>query len=316
MRLDTNLIQIPEYFSASIHRFFGNEGDLWFSQLGDLLLRCIDKWNLRGCQIADNLSVNLICYAVSPEYGPVVLKIGFPHPEFFSELAALSLYRGRSICALYDADTELGAMLLARILPGYNLKALQDESERLKIALEVISHLPMSIEPHPSIPTFSDWIDRAFARARSEQKVNPAMLTYLDQAEKLFYEITALEPAHMLLHGDLHHENMLYSDDGGWVVIDPKGVTGIPSMEAGRFILNAVSFTDDAQKPRALEDMVNAFSVAFHRPRRTIAICALVDCVLSRTWTFEEHLTPEVFIREEADALRLFPIFLDCVNRA
>ena len=34
---------------------------------------------------------------------------------------------------------ELGAMLLARILPGYNLKALQDEDERLHIALEVIS---------------------------------------------------------------------------------------------------------------------------------------------------------------------------------
>ena len=48
--------------------------------------------------------------------------------------------------------------------------------------------------------------------------------------------------------------------------------------------------------------MVAAFSEAFQRPQRTIAICALVDCVLSRTWTFEEYLTPEAFAREEASA--------------
>jgi streptomycin 6-kinase len=315
MRADDSHITIPAYFGTSIHRFFGDEGDTWFAQLHELLLKCICRWDLRDCQIAANLSVNLICYAVSPEFGPVVLKIGFPHPEFYSELAALSLYRGRNVCALYDTDLELGAMLIARVLPGYNLKALDDEGERLNIALDVIANLPMPAEPHPAIPAFSDWIERAFTRARRERKVKPEFLYYLDQTEKLFYEVTAQEPAHMLLHGDLHHENMLYSEDGEWVVIDPKGVTGIRSLEAGRYILNAIWFTRDAQKPRVLEALVNAFAGAFHRPRRTIAICAMVDCVLSRTWTFEEHLTPEVFAREEADALRMFPMYLDCVNR-
>ena len=76
--------------------------------LGDLLESCIRKWNLSECQVAENLSVNLICFAVSPEYGPVVLKIGFPHPEFYSELAALALYHGKNVCALYDADPGVG----------------------------------------------------------------------------------------------------------------------------------------------------------------------------------------------------------------
>lgn len=321
-KIDTDHIIIPEYFKASIHRFFGDEGDDWFSHLDDLMERCIRKWNLSECQVAGNLSVNLICFAVSPEYGPVVLKIGFPHSELYSELAALALYNGNNVCALYEADLELGAMLLARIMPGYNLKALQDVDERLQIAVEVISSLPMPIEPQPAIPAFSDWIKRAFTRARKEQKVDPEMLYYLDQTEKLFYEVTAQEPLNMLLHGDLHHENILYSgrlsplsgEQGNWIVIDPKGVTGIRSLEAGRYILNAMDFTSDRYKPQALVEMVAAFSEAFQRPQRTIAICALVDCVLSRTWTFEEYLTPEAFAREEATALHLFPIYLDCVN--
>jgi streptomycin 6-kinase len=306
---------IPAYFGRSIHRFFGDEGDIWFAGLDALLLKCIHMWNLRDCQVAGNLSVNLICYAVSPEYGPVVLKIGFPHPEFYSELAALSMYKGRNVCTLYDADLELGAMLISRVLPGYNLKALDDEGERLKIALNVIPNLPMPAEPHPAIPAFSDWIERAFTRARRERKVKPEFLHYQDQTEKLFHEVTAQEPANMLLHGDLHHENMLYSEGGEWVVIDPKGVTGIRSLEVGRYILNAIWFTRDARKPRVLEELVNAFAEAFDRPRRTIAICALLDCVLSRTWTFEEHLTPEAFAREQADALCMFPIYMDCVKR-
>ena len=315
MQLETKAIKIPEYYGASIHRFFGDEGDIWFSNLGDLLDQCIRKWNLRNCQVAENLSVNLICFAVSSEYGPVVLKIGFPHPEFYSELAALALYRGRNVCALYDADPELGAMLLARIVPGHNLKALKDEDERFHIALDVITKLPMPIDPQPAIPAFSDWIERAFTRARKEQNVNPKMLYYLDQTEKLFYEVTTQEPSNFLLHGDLHHENILYSTNGDWVVIDPKGVTGIRSLEAGRYILNAMGFMDDVRRPQALTEMVVAFSEAFQQPQRTIAICALVDCVLSRTWTFEEYLTPEAFAREEAEALRLFPVYLECVNR-
>lgn len=315
MSMDTEYIAIPEYFRASIHRFFGEEGDGWFLPLGDLLQSCILKWNLRECQVADNLSVNLICYAVSPVYGPVVLKIGFPHPEFYSELAALSLYHGRNVCTLYDADLELGAMLLARIVPGYNLKALPDANDRLEIAVEVISNLPVPIQPNLSIPTFADWIKRAFTRVRKEHKVSHKTLYFVDEAERLFYEITALESAQMLLHGDLHHENILFSATGHWVVIDPKGVTGIPSLETGRFIQNALWLIDDTQKPQALDDMVSAFSAAFQQPKRTIAACALIDCVLSRCWTFEEYLTPEAFAEEEAEALRLFPLYLDCVKQ-
>ena len=84
------------------------------------------------------------------------------------------------------------------------------------------------------------------------------MLYYVDQTEKLFYEVTAQEPSNMLLHGDLHHENILYSgrlspltgEQGNWVVIDPKGVTGIRSLEAGRYILNAMDFTSDGTNHR------------------------------------------------------------------
>ena len=42
----------------------------------------------------------------------------------------------------------------------------------------------------------------------------------------------------MVLHGDLHHENMLFDAQAGWIVIDPKGVIGKPCLEMGRYLLN------------------------------------------------------------------------------
>lgn len=312
--LETGSVTIPEDFRDSIHRFFGSEGDQWFSGLGAILQKCLWKWDLHTCEIAGDLSVNLICYAISPVYGPVVLKIGFPHPEFYSELAALALYRDRDVCKLYDSDVDLGAMLLQRIIPGFNLKTIKSEDKRLEIAVGVISKLPMPTASHPAIPAFRDWIDRAFARARCEQKMTAELLFYLDQAEKLFDEMTALEPADILLHGDLHHENILYSTDGRWMVIDPKGITGIRSLEAGRYILNAIWFTPDARKPAVLSQLVSAFSHAFQRSQHTIAICAFIDCVLSQTWSFEEYLTPEAYARAITEAQKLFPLYFDCVQ--
>ncbi|WP_373298360.1 aminoglycoside phosphotransferase family protein [Paludibacterium paludis] len=31
---------------------------------------------------------------------------------------------------------------------------------------------------------------------------------------------------HRLLHGDLHHDNVLFDSSHGWLAIDPKGVIG------------------------------------------------------------------------------------------
>lgn len=42
----------------------------------------------------------------------------------------------------------------------------------------------------------------------------------------------------MLLHGDFHHDNILLSNNGDYVIIDPKGVIGDPVFDIPRFILN------------------------------------------------------------------------------
>src|SRR5690606_23152783 len=61
----------------------------------------------------------------------------------------------------------------------------------------------------------------------------------LIKARILRDELIATSHKTVLLHGDLHHDNILKNSDG-WVVIDPKGFIGDPVYEVAAFIRNPI----------------------------------------------------------------------------
>lgn len=282
-------MQIPEYFRDQIARCFGERGEEWLTNLPQILNQCLQKWDLTECRIAEGLSINLVCFAQSPDYGNVVLKVGAPHSELYTEMKALTLYQGRNICKCYDSDMELGAFLLERVNPGQDLTSVKDIRAQLMIAADLIVKLPIPIPKNlQGLPTYSDWINRAFTRARKENLVGEKMLSLIEVAEQLFIEIENGDRPKVLLHGDLHHWNILQDENEGWKAIDPHGVIGVPCMESARFMNNHIDEVEGAGKLDHLDDMVTVFSTKFGESKRTIAICLFVLDVLSTCWTFEE----------------------------
>lgn len=304
-------MDIPESFDDNIKRVFGEKGVAWRRSLPQLLETCIKKWNLSNCRLSKHLSMNLICFAESPEYGEIALKVGVPHADLFTEMKALSLYEGLHICKCYDYDIELGAMVLERINPGGQLKELSDSDERINIGSNVISRLPIFIEDTEGFPTYGYWIERAFKRAREENKVGEKMLYYIAEAEILFKEIEAIDKRKVLLHGDLHHENILQEKDGRWRAIDPKGVVGAMSMEAARFIENEFSFVAPELRLATLDKMTTIFSEKLGTSKRIIAAGAFVLMVLSICWCFEGYSESE----EVYDGIKDCQIYLDYVKQ-
>jgi streptomycin 6-kinase len=69
----------------------------------------------------------------------VILKLGMPHPELSSEIAALRLYDGHGIAQLIEADPERGALLIERLLPGGMLLDLTDDDAATRIAAGIES---------------------------------------------------------------------------------------------------------------------------------------------------------------------------------
>ena len=67
-------------------------------------------------------------------------------------------------------------------------------------------------------------------RSLDHDTSNENLKNYLQKARDIRNQLlaTALDP--VLLHGDLHHENIIKHGDN-WVVIDSKAVTGNPAYE-------------------------------------------------------------------------------------
>lgn len=291
--MQTMIQPIPEYFSTKAARMYGAGGAHWLAELPQWIACCAEKWRLTNLRYASGMTVNLICFAQSPEYGEVVLKLEGPHPEAESELRALQLYEGRHICRCLDADQRYRALLLERIAPGDCLADLGDPARQLAAGAELCAKLPIAVpaEAAAAIPAYAERMDKAFRRARAEQKVGRRMLGYMEAAERVLADLQAPERPQMLLHGDLHHWNILRDsvrESGGWKAIDPQGVMGPACLESARFIDNYIDIDSLTDKRAALDEAVTVFAAQFGESKETIAACVLVLRVLSTCWTFEE----------------------------
>jgi streptomycin 6-kinase len=281
--------QFPD-FAATVTRIFGEAGRAWLPHLPDILATCRAKWRLKEGVPHPNMGINYIETTETSTGQPVVLKVGVPHEELFTEMAALTLYAGRGAVRLHDADRDLGAMLLAQVQPGTMLWQWGDNREQTQIVAEIIATLPMPEPSHHHFPTFSRWVERAFRLTRTvwdPQELMPREL--IDAAEAAFTAILADDPNHLVLHGDLHHENILRGADNSWIVIDPKGVIGPRALEVGRFIQNQLPDTMSPADHEALvRERVAILSDRLNLPREMVAAGALVDCILSHCWCFED----------------------------
>ncbi len=303
-------MDLPERFVANITRIFKDNGRQWLAGLDHRFDLCIKKWDLKSCVLASDLSINLICFAESEDFGSVVLKMGVPHAELFTEIEALSLYQGRGICRCYDFDLELGALLLERIVPGTDLINLKDQ-ERFRVAAGLISQLPLPVTASHGLPTYTDWLARAFSRARNDNAVGERMLFLVDQAERMFNQLRSRAGPSVLLHGDLHHKNILQDSHGQWKAIDPKGATGMQCLEAGRFMINQFGMVDRDNRFRSVQDMAGVFGRALGERSQSVAACGFIDAVLSNCWSVEDN--PE---RDRLhEAVEFCSSFLDCVRQ-
>jgi len=99
---------------------------------------------------------------------------------------------------------------------------------------------------------------------------------------------TMAEP--VLLHGDLHHENILDAGGGNWLAIDPKGLIGAPAYEVGALPRNPLPRLMAAPGPgRILARRIDQLAEELALERSRLRDWALAQAVLSAWWSYEDH---------------------------
>ena len=209
-------------------------------------IRVVEKyrklWELSEIEFQKSLSTNsLIFYAVSKQYGRVILK-ALINNGFDKEILACKLFQGENFCKIYEYSLEDQVYIMERIMPADTLYESAPRNDRIKIVGRIFKGLHKTDIPDSAFPTYSEWFE-AGKEGTKNRKDCEELYQYLYSAERMLADINQKYSRNLLLHGDLHHENILKNENGSYTVIDPKGVIGDPVFDLSRFILD--EFRDD-----------------------------------------------------------------------
>lgn len=221
----------------------------------------------------------------------VVVKVGSPEARA-REMAALLAYRDghmRMLCG----DARSGILVTQRQLPGDDVMPVVavDDDEATKIVAEVLVRLHSSQQPTSDLPALAE-IGVAFDRPRDPRLPDDLR----SAARSAFDDLLVDSGVPHVLHGDLHHMNVLRGPDG-WRAIDPHGWVGDAAFDAAALFASPRGLVDGGDA-RGMDGRALAV-----RTRRRAAIVAevtgldpdrlrawaFVGCVIAELWMIEDH---------------------------
>lgn len=283
---------IPDDFVQKTSAFHGEEGVVWLKRLPIILANCEQRWGLTIAHpfIYQTYAYHYVAPATRRDGQAVVVKVHAPTNEFPYEAEALRLYDGHGVARLLDYDIDDKVLLLERLLPGTSLLTVEDDEVATTYAAGVMRKLWRPAPASHAFPSVADW-GQGFQllRQRYAGGSGPFPAALLAEAESLYAEMNASMTENVLLHGDLHHENILAAEREPWQAIDPKGLIGEPAYETGSLLRNRLPDMRDLTQARSvLAWRIDILAEELELDRTRIRNWAVAQVVLSLWWTVED----------------------------
>lgn len=277
-------------FPQNVAQVWGDAGTRWLADLPSVLDAVARDWGLT-VQEPYELSYHYVTRVTCEDGTPAVLKLGVPSGASLAEEApALAAFDGRGAVRLLRTDLARGALLLERVSPGDRLRDLvparDAEATSALVSVMRLLHVP----PPPGCP-IPDALAQAtafddYAAAHGEN--GPLPLDLVVRAGGLMRELCASTPEPVVLHGDLHHDNVLRAAREPWLAIDPHGLVGDPCYDAGTLLHNPDPDDRDevltALVPARVEQLADELAVPVDR----VTAWGFVKAVMSDVWTAED----------------------------
>ena len=140
-------------------------------------------------------------------------------------------------------------------------------------------------------------------RCDGDERVPRALL---EPARRIYTDLCATQRNPALLHGDLHHYNVLSDRARGWCAIDPKGVVGELEYELGAALRNPLDHPDLFAKLDVVERRLDHFGLVLGIDASRARGWGFAQAVLSAIWHTEDGSGAEL-----EGALALARVLLD-----
>lgn len=282
--------KLPSEFKKRILDLHGSNGREWLEKLPSLIHTIEKNWGIEVTNTHNSLTYNYVAFAKDGEGKKTILKIGFPSTALHREAMCLDIFSGRGAARLLKYNSDLGALLIELIEPGNDLEKL-DEQKAIQAFVSVIKEIHRPVNTNLDFPTIQDLgVSFKHLRNQFDGETGPLPSNLINEGEAVYKTLTESMSSPVLLHGDLHHKNILAGTRKLWLAIDPKGVIGEPEYEIGAFLRNPMSILIDKDnlvgKIKYRIDMISKMT-GFDKKR--IAHWGFAQAVLSAIWSFEDH---------------------------
>lgn len=200
--------------------------DEWLPRVPGLLDECVERWQLRLGEPYPSGAAGYAVRADLPDGTPAVLKLSNPHREAEQEADALERWDGEGAVRLLARDDERCALLLERCVPGTFLSGAPDAFDVLIGLLPRLWKCGGGFRPlEEEAASWVEEIERDVPRGR----LKDAALHYLR-------ELAPTQGEQVLVHQDLHGENVLAAEREPWLAIDPKPLAGEREFSAASIV--------------------------------------------------------------------------------
>jgi streptomycin 6-kinase len=286
-------ITIPPALARNVVETWADDGGRWLAGLPVLLDEIARDWDLTlGAPYL--LSFHWVTSVTRADGSLAVLKLGVPAGHLSAQAQALQAYGGHGAVRLLAHDPKRGVLLLEHADPGDPAAALVPErDEEATAALVGAGRRLHQVPPVGcTLPDLREESESFRAHLRRFPGDDPVPRHLVERASGLFDELCASAPDHLVLHGDLHHDNVLRADREPWLAIDPHGVVGDPGYDCGAMLYNPEPWRreDDllALVPARIEQLADGFGMPVER----VVAWGFVMGVLSEVWTAQGDGTP------------------------
>ncbi|MCA9839889.1 MAG: phosphotransferase [Trueperaceae bacterium] len=285
-------MNLPAEFIKNVHFYF-EEGAIWLEHLPEALKDFEETWNLELLPHFPNLTINYVAPARLADGSEVVFKFGPPSDELASEMRALQVWNGAGAVRLLKADFSRGVMLLEKLEPGKSFWFYKDDVLAATTCANLLLKLWSKKTDLSAFRSLESWTGELANYAASYTvSSSPIPYHFIDKAMQLRKELLQ-ESDVVLLHGDLHHDNMLSSEREPFLAIDPKGVAGPRGYDIGSFFLNPENPEVQNDWKRLTKQRLEIFSEILGFSKDYLASWAYIHCVLSTCWSFDDGEFPQ-----------------------
>jgi streptomycin 6-kinase len=278
-----------EQLGENITNIYGDFGKKWLNGLPIIVTDLTKKYDLHHLEPVRNMRFNFIAKGYK-DTQPIILKVGPNTLALEREADYLKVFQDKGVVKVLASENN--AIIMEQAIPGITLKQYFPELEEMTV--EVLCEIILNLHT-VEIPKQHHFHSLENLLKILDQTLN-IPLNVLNKARQLRDNLLLTPHKQVLLHGDLHHDNILKNDDS-WLAIDPKGFIGDPAFEVTAFLCNPIpELIEQKTAKKIIEHRIKICAHLLRLSAQRICDWLYVKVVLCWAWSLEDSMNASYFI--------------------